>query len=751
MRTPLQRAASVTLWRWAAPLLLLALAHPALAAASIEVKVSSPRAVPGETVAITFHLAAGTKVALNGLQAKILRPSLGAAALPVEDRGAGTYIARYTVSKSAPQGLYAVEARSGRGDGSGPLGKATFLVGKITADFFEPSHLDPSNTAASLDGYLAEFSRLGGNLVIAHGIMTTDQAYFHCAICKSSPALRGSGDIVEMLLRQADARGIGVLFSVGWDMTHESPFQDRLAETDAIMRELYREYGQHPSFLGFYAYQEGSGLYYAPYIAKFTHMAKAVDTGLLTACAPYVDNPNLAGYLGSLHDLDIIIYQAMVMASYRPDNREHYPLRRAKDFCALSAGAKKLQNKIALTHVELFGYMENDIGSGFASYDNQDGQFLSVATVADNDGIALFAYQPLIYSRLNDPRAAESQRAVADGLRAFRIISSASAAPALLAAYVPYSDWAPERWRDSYLPAFDAFRRLGIPLGVLPYEPPADESLLPYYPFHLNPDVLNRLLRDGTVLVLPDVSGLQKTDSDLIRQFLEQGGVVIAFGPRIPTGVSYNRADIFGVEGRSVAEQQFVEIRSPAGTRAAAGRRIAFAPQRLPSWKTAGATVIASFDDGGAAVAVHNYGKGAAYTISPSATTAAAFFPALVRDVIDSALARKGRQRPVDILGSNDETDEAISPTNDGFSVAVVNHNATDLTITLQPLNAFSMRQGEWTDLAQGGARLAETNGQTLPVTIPAHGFRALEWKPAAASGHRVSSGREPGSGARDE
>lgn len=745
-----RKTASLPLWRWTAPLLLLALSHPARAAASIQINVSSPRAVPGETVEITFQLAPGTNVAHGSLQAVILRPSLGAAPLPIDARGAGMYLARYRVPKSAPQGLYAIEARAGRSDGSGPLGKATFLVGKITADFFEPVHLDPSNTAGSLDGYLAEFSRLGGNLVIAHGIITTDQAYFHCEICKTSPALRGSGDIVEMLLRQADARGIGVLFSVAWDLTHQSPFQDRLAETGAIMRELYREYGRHPSFLGFYAYQEGSGLYYAPYIAKFTRMAKDIYTGLLTACAPYVDNPNLAGYLGSLHDLDIIIYQAMVMGSYRPDNREHYPLRRAKDFCALSAGAKKLQNKIALTHVELFGYRENDIGSGFASYDNQYGQFLSVATVADNDGIALFAYQPLIYSRLkSNPQAAESQKAVVDGLRALRIISSASAAPALLAAYLPYSDWAAERWQESYLPAFDAFRKLGIPLGVLPYEPPADESLLPYYPFHLNADVLERLLRNGTVLVLPDVSGLQKTDSDLIRQFLEQGGVVIAFGPRIPTGVSYNRADIFGVESRSIAEHRFLEIQSPAGARAAAGTRIAFAQQSLPSWKTAGATVIASFDDGGAAVAVHSYGKGAAYTISPSAMTAAELFPALVRDVIDSALARKGKVRAVDILGSNADSNEAITQTKNGFIVAVVNHNATDLAITLQPLNTFSVRKGEWIDMAKGDTRLGEANGRAVSLTVPARGFRALEWRPANAPDHGVSSSRKAGPGAQ--
>ena len=72
-----------------------------------------------------------------------------------------------------------------------------------------------------------------------------------------------------------------------------------------------------------------------------------------------MDDPLLAGYLSTVEELDILIYQTGVMASYRTDNRKKYPFRRVKDFCSLAAGAKRLQNKISINHVELFGYLEN--------------------------------------------------------------------------------------------------------------------------------------------------------------------------------------------------------------------------------------------------------------------------------------------------------------------------------------------------------------------------------------------------------
>ena len=115
-----------------------------------------------------------------------------------------------------------------------------------------------------------------------------------------------------------------------------------MQQIKAIAAELYELYKHHPSLVGFYSYQEGSGTYYVPYVQEFSQYIKSLNPNLLTACAPHVDDPLLAGYLSTVSELDIIIYQAGVMASYRTDNRKMYPFRRVKDFCALGAGAQAL-------------------------------------------------------------------------------------------------------------------------------------------------------------------------------------------------------------------------------------------------------------------------------------------------------------------------------------------------------------------------------------------------------------------------
>ena len=138
------------------------------------------------------------------------------------------------------------------------------------------------------------------------------------------------------------------------------------------------------------------------------------------------------------------------MASYCTDNRKKYPLRRMKDFCSLGAGAKRLQNKIAILHVGLFGYLENrpnpDIVS--ASYDNIYGQILSAATVTYADGISLFSYHAHIYQPLKKyAQVARSRQAVVDGPKAFDLIASQiSREPHRIAVYFSYSDWIIERW-----------------------------------------------------------------------------------------------------------------------------------------------------------------------------------------------------------------------------------------------------------------------------------------------------------------
>jgi len=485
---------------------------------------------------------------------------------------------------------------------------------------------------------------------------------------------------------------------------------------------------------GFYSYQEGSGTYFVPYVREFSGHVKNIHRNLLTACAPHMDDPLLAGYLSTVEELDILIYQTGVMASYRTDNRKKYPFRRVKDFCSLAAGAKRLQNKISINHVELFGYLENRLNPDTAatSYENIYQQILSAATVTNADGISFFTYHAHIHVPLKKhDDVKRSRAAVAEGLKAFNLITSrVSHQRNPLTVYFPYSDWIIERWPNYFLPALDAFRVLGQPVDVLPYAPPLEESVYPYYPFHMNKDVLARLLKEPTVLVLPNVSGFQQTDSDLIKGFVEQGGVVVAFGPQIPMGRSYERRDLFGAdEAGGTTKHTAVVVKEAVGERVKPGSRFALKETEFPAWTLNKARVIATFEDNSPAIIANRFGKGIVVSLFPDAWTAARDFPDLLRDVVDYALSSTGAESLVDIVGANENMDMAVGKTAGGFSVALVNHSSSKLEVMLRPTKSQAGRVGGWVDLVAGNKIETATPDRSVGLTIQGNGFRALEFR----------------------
>jgi hypothetical protein len=271
---------------------------------------------------------------------------------------------------------------------------------------------------------------------------------------------------------------------------------------------------------------------------------------------------------------------------------------------------------------------------------------------------------------------------VEKGLKLYQTITSKiSAERNPIALYIPYSDFVIERWNNYFLPALDAFRKLGVPIDILPYAPRLDESVYPYYPIHMNEAVLGRLLRERTVLVLANVSGFQQTDSDLIKAFVERGGVVVAFGPQIPYGRTYERKDLFGGDG------QLDRLRS----------RIAFSPNsantknesfvfpstNLPSWTPDRASVLAAYGDGNAAILSNKFGKGTVYTVLPEASFAADQFPRLAYQVMNAALRSAGGNGLVDVSGADRNMDFASTQANGDMRMAIVNHHPLARRITL--------------------------------------------------------------------
>lgn len=707
---------------------------------TIRVQVTPFKVHRGDTVKIEIQLLKTGASTPDLIHLLLLKPSQGSFELPIQkapDRP-DVYQGEMVLSDDAPEGLYAIHAWTGSAEEPSAVGKGFFLLGKIVADFFYPTTIDNEQPDQDISQYLQGFRELGGNFLIAHGLIGGNKAHYPSKICKTDLNPGSPKDIVETLLRHGDQKGYPVLLSVSWDLTKNSPSQNRMSEIKAIMKELYNIYFHHPSLVGFYSYLEGSGTYFVPFLRAFCDYAKTLNPGLLTACAPYVDDPMLAGYISIVESLDIIIYQGMVMASFRPDNRKKYPLRRVKDFCSLGVGAKWLQNKIALTHVELFGYLENRVWKDCSTtiYENIYPQILSAATVACNDGISFFTYSSNIHAGLKiHPEIQESRKAIHDGMKAFDLIwDKISKDPNALTVYFPHSDWVIERWPNNYLPALDAFRILGMPVDILPYAPPLDEDY-PYWPNHKNKAVLPRLLKNKRILILPNVSGFKRTDSDLIEDFVKQGGVIIAFGPQIPMArtTCYERKRLFGVEEAEAKVHSSVFVKETLGDRVSAGDRFFIPPVQFPLWESNGAKIVAVFEDGSPAVLVNRYGKGTVVTIAIDAKTAANRIPGLVRDVIDYAVAAWNIKRVVDILGTNENVDVAVARIFGGFRVAVVNHNPQALEITLKPLGVLEGPACKWYDLISQKIIDAQEEDFSLKLQLQGRNFLCLEFRQALA------------------
>jgi hypothetical protein len=227
---------------------------------------------------------------------------------------------------------------------------------------------------------------------------------------------------------------------------------------------------------------------------------------------------------------------------------------------------------------------------------------------------------------------------------------------------------------------------------------------------------------------LPNVSGFQQTDGDLIKAFVEQGGVIVAFGPQIPMSRSYERQELFGVdETQATAAHSSLIVESAIGTRAKTASRIGYKKDKAPVWKLKGARMIASFDDDSPAVTVNKYGKGAAIAILCDASTAAQKMSPLILDTLDYARSLRGGSSLVDIIGTNEKTDMSVSKTANGFRVAIVNHNPSELSILLKPTEPTSIKSS-WIDLVNDNA-IKMAGNDSLKLAVPARSFRAVEYR----------------------
>lgn len=688
----------------------------------VDVSVNKMRAKPGETVAVKAEVKADKISRPCEVKADLFVPTKGTQDLDLQiaDKDKRIYQGNVDIPQDAAKGLYGITVTVKSGS-SKAVGKASFLVGKVIGDFVIASAFPKENVEEDIARCFQDFLGLGGNMLIIHDIIS-EKAWYPSKICHNAAAAGSSEDRVGLALKLTDELGLPSLISVVWDMTRKMPYSERPESTKSVLRELWQLYGHHPSLVGFYSYQEGSGTYLVSQLREFCDEVKAQNRGLLTGCAPYIDDPLLAGYLAAIDSLDIVIYQGAVMASFRPDNRKCFPLRRTKDFTSLSAGATLIRNKITLSHVEFFGYLEKSYANSYlASYDDIRGQILSAATSYGPDGITFFTYHYNIHHLSKKiPEAQESGLGVKRGLDAYKLIAeSVVREPSPIALYIPYSDWWVERWTNAFIPALDSLRLLGFAADIVPYVPPKGEEILPYYPMSLNEEELEYFLERKLVLVLPDISGMQDTDSILLKTFVEKGGVALLFGPRIPYGDRFEREVLCGGKEKPIGKHSWLEVKERIYNRVNPGTKFVFQPSVFSSWIPTTATAAASFEDGSAAALVNRFGKGTVFTVPMSTKDAIRIAPDLVRDILDFALAEVGVKRTFDILGASEDIDLAMSSADGVARLAVVNYKNDPVKIKVCPLNLAPDAAYDLTDLRTG----------KIIVTEPGRDLRMMEMK----------------------
>jgi hypothetical protein len=715
----------------------------------VGVQVDKTRPKPGGAVAVGVFVSSAKSLGGLKVSGSLFVPTRGATTLELRPAGEPSkngaknearYEGSVSLSPDSPEGLYALTVEAARGLEKA-YGKASFLLGKVVADFMPVSALPNENLEQDIRSYYEDFRKVGGNLVIIHNFIT-DTAMYPSRICSKAATPGSPDDKVTVALRLAEEFGLTAFLTAGWDMTQPMPYSKCLASTKEIIGELWDIYGPSPSLLGFYSYQEGSGTYLAAQMREFAAAVKSHNRGLLTGCAPYIDDPLLAGYLSSIDDLDIVIYQGAVMASYRPDNRKCFPPRRTKDFTSLSAGATRARHKITISHVELFGYLEKQVaGVYLASPEDIRSQILSAATAFGPDGISFFNYYYCIHLLGKKvPEVAPSRQAVIDAMKAYDLIArSAAASSSRIGVYIPYSDWWVDRWTNIIVPALDALRRLGISPDILPFVPPPGEEILPYYPLHLNPEQLAFFQANNYVLVLTDIGGFQDTDGFLITKFIEDGGRVIFFGSRIPYTRTYAREEASGGRENPAKSHAAIRVVQTPGDRVKAGASFRFPAFKSPSWTPTSGKGEANFEDGSAAVLMNMFGKGACFTIPLTITDAVRIMPELVRDVLDEALRTGSAQsvagiaaRPFDIEGLDEDSDVAMSTAGDRRIVAVVNYKKTPVEIDLGPLELEAATAYTLTDL-RNGTVIRSGPGRDLAnikLTIPAVDFICVALAP---------------------
>lgn len=665
---------------------------------TIEVSVDKLRPKRGETVAVTAAVKRREHSESNQLSAILFVPTRGPRELALSfSPEKQVYEGRVDLRNDAPSGLYVITV-SVKNRTAEDVAKAWFLVGKVVCDAFG---ISDKLTEKSITNYIESFLGIGGNMLLVIEAYSDRKA-------------------AESALSLLDKYGLTAIISVE---TYIEPYSKRTEHLKRLTAGLWQLYRHHPCVVGIYVNHEGSGIYLAPFIKDFCDYAKSLGGNPLTICAPYIQDPNLISYLATIDSLDVIELQCQIMGSRRSDNRCVFPMTRCRDHGCLCVGGAFPKNKIAFSQIEQYANIGEMAvppreGSDYSTATGEDiyRQTAGLGTAPLVDGFVMSSYSGSIYSKMKTypDEMKKCRDALKRGIEDYKLISTKVAIrPDPIVIYYPYTDWNVHCWWTSYCPAFAAFRQLGVPFGIVPFVPPKGEELLPYYPMNLNGEQLEYLLSSNFVVVIPDLPGMEETDSILLKRFVEEGGTAILFGPHIPYGDRFNRTDLCGGTEKTAAKHSKIEMTLGVHRRVKEGCVFNFEPKEYPSWAVTTGKTVAVFEDGSAAVLSNQFGKGAVFTIPVNTQDAIAIMPDLVRDIFDWALAQKGLKRPFDVIGANKDIDIAMSCVNGEYRLAVVNHGNQNVEVRIFPLSLLPETVYKLTDL-KTGETLPEKSGKEL-------------------------------------
>jgi hypothetical protein len=223
---------------------------------------------------------------------------------------------------------------------------------------------------------------------------------------------------------------------------------------------------------------------------------------------------------------------------------------------------------------------------------------------------------------------------------------------------------------------------------------------------------------------------MQETDSEMLEAFVRTGGVVIAFGPRIPYGDRFDRTRLWGAEeitpiqARSKFGQLSV-VRSP-GPRTKRGDVFRFGLIVSTSWHPSTSDRIANFVDGSAAIFANRCHRGKTYVVTFSVGDAVEIFPELLRDLLDEALQTYDVKRPFDVYGMKDNMDVAMGGRDGSCFIMLANYGSDPISLKIKPLVLDQMSSYTVTDMKSRKIISERAGNSSSPIDAQIEGSNYL-------------------------